>query len=98
MDDIINRLTENADDFCSCPLCIKTINTMQDAAKEIQDLREQKNNFAVEYSKWKAATYYLAHMLSKLDGDGPADKYAVEAYEASCECDFELNIYCEKHW
>jgi len=40
-EDIIARLTQNAEDFCSCPLCIKTINTMHDAAKEIENLRQQ---------------------------------------------------------
>lgn len=65
----------------------------------LESLRYRKQ-YKQEADHWRQATYHLAHMLSKLDGGADADKFAVEAYEATstCYCEPENQIYCHIHW
>lgn len=91
--DILQRL----ESYLSNPLQPFDYALMQEAYNEIMSMR--RLNRAESYH-WREATYHLAHMLSRLDGGADADKFAVEAYEATstCYCEIENQVYCHIHW
>lgn len=108
--DLINRL----ESFLSNPLQPFDYSLLQQAYNEIMALRKAKDTlyttinlvgdlnikYEADAQRWRQATYHLAHMLSRLDGGADADKFAVEAYEATstCYCEIENQVYCHIHW